>query len=223
MQGSGETVRRLSLLVMSAAVFAGMALAQEATPPDVVGDISRGAVIAEGCTRCHGSDGHASRANTPHLAGQDAEYLAAQLMQFRSGDRVHGAMNRIAGELSDQQCTDVATYWSAQPAQGVSWTDVDSMFVLLGEDFYFSGGGGVAACSRCHGDVGQGNPDRDTPRVWGLTPDYVVSALERYRLGDVESPTSMHRVAARLTDADIRVLRDFLASQPWGADAAGDQ
>lgn len=206
----------LSLFVLAA--FTTAAFALDESPLDLVGDVANGAVVAEGCIGCHGDDGHSARASTPHLAGQYEAYLKQQLWLFKTGERTSRPMNRVVEDLGAQDLADVAAYWAAQPAEAVSTSaeeDLQSMFVLLGSEFFASGGGGVTACSRCHGDLGQGNPERNTPRVTGLGADYVKSALLRYRAGGVEQSTSMHRVASRLTDADIEVLADFLASQPW--------
>lgn len=208
---------RVFLSIFVLAAFASTAFAQDESPLKLVGDVANGAIVAEGCFGCHGADGHTSRANTPHLAGQYEEYLKRQLWLFQTGQRTSRPMNRVVEELSAQDLADVAAYWADRPAKAVS-TSTDglvSMYVLLGSEFYAAGGGGVSACSRCHGDLGQGNPERNIPRVTGFGAEYVANALLRYRAGGVDDMTSMHRVASRLTDTDIEVLSDFLASQPW--------
>lgn len=210
-------MRRLVILAAIVAVLGGTAFSQDIPPLELEGDLTNGAVIAETCMNCHGSDGHSSRATTPNLAGQYEDYLKTHLWLFKTEQRINKTMNEIGADLDAQQIADVAAYWAAQPFQGKAWANLDPMLVELGNDFYASGGGGVTACARCHGDMGAGNPDRNTPRVWGAGPTYVTRALERYRLGG-ERTTSMHRVASKLTDADIVVLSAFLASQPWGGE-----
>ncbi len=205
----------LSMFVLAA--FTAAAFASDESPLDLVGDVANGAVVAEGCMGCHGADGHSARASTPHLAGQYEAYLKQQLWLFKTGQRTSRPMTRVVEDLSAQDLADAAAYWAAQPADAVTTgtDDLQSMFVLLGSEFFATGGGGVTACSRCHGALGQGNAERNIPRVTGFGADYVKNALLRYREGGVEQMTSMHRVAAGLTDADIEVLSDFLASQPW--------
>lgn len=213
-------MNRISFVAIAVIAIASFALAQDVTPLDLDGDYANGAVVAEGCIGCHGPEGHSSRSSTPHLAGQYEDYLKSQLWQFKTEQRTNRTMNRVAGDLSEQDIADVATYWSSQPSNAEPWQDLDETLVVLGGEFFASGGGGVSACSRCHGAEGQGDEERGRPRVWGQSPGYVVNALNRYRLADPENTTSMHRVAANLTDADIMVLQAFLASEAWGGEQA---
>ena len=69
---------------------------------------------------CHGANGLAVQPETPHLAGQPAAYLAAQLRAFRSGERRHEQMSLIAKMLSDDDIAAVSAWFasirvSAQP------------------------------------------------------------------------------------------------------------
>lgn len=70
------------------------------------------------CQGCHGSDGVATLPGAPNLAGQKADYLAAQLRAFRAGSRKNELMNAIASQLDDGQIAALAAYWSRQPAGG---------------------------------------------------------------------------------------------------------
>ena len=65
------------------------------------------------CASCHGPAGAGIPVQFPRLSGQHADYIAAQLKAFRSGDRVNdGAkmMRMIAAKLSDQDIDAVADY-----------------------------------------------------------------------------------------------------------------
>lgn len=78
--------------------------------------IYRGGIMAKGvaaCTSCHGPTGAGIPAQFPRLAGQYAEYSAAQLQSFRSGERANdpnSMMRVIAGKLSDREIKAVAEY-----------------------------------------------------------------------------------------------------------------
>jgi len=80
--------------------------------------IYRGGIAAKGvaaCSACHGPDGAGLPVQYPRLAGQYAEYTAAQLQAFRSGTRANDAnrtMRAIAAKLSDQEIAAVAEYIS---------------------------------------------------------------------------------------------------------------
>jgi cytochrome c553 len=73
------------------------------------------------CKACHGSNGISISNVIPNLAGQKADYLAAQLLAFKSGDRKNDFMKVIAGQLSEADIHSFAQYWSSQsvlPTQG---------------------------------------------------------------------------------------------------------
>ncbi|MGA9341892.1 MAG: c-type cytochrome [Rhodanobacteraceae bacterium] len=68
------------------------------------------------CAACHGASGIAVAKGVPDLAGQDADYLAAALAQYRAGDRSNSAMHAVAGALSKGDIEALARWYSAQPA-----------------------------------------------------------------------------------------------------------
>ncbi len=78
--------------------------------------IYRGGVLSKGvaaCAACHGPGGAGVPAQYPRLAGQFAEYTAAQLKAFRSGERANDPnrmMQVVAGKLSDKEIAAVAEY-----------------------------------------------------------------------------------------------------------------
>ncbi len=66
----------------------------------------------QACALCHGKDGIASMANTPHLAGQPEIYLVEQLNALRSGKRSSAVMNVIAKPLTDEEIKNVAAWYA---------------------------------------------------------------------------------------------------------------
>jgi cytochrome c553 len=78
--------------------------------------IYRGGVPAKNvaaCTACHGPNGSGIPAQFPRLAGQFAEYTAAQLRAFRGGERANDPnrmMRAVAEKLSDREIAAVAEY-----------------------------------------------------------------------------------------------------------------
>jgi cytochrome c553 len=80
--------------------------------------IYRGGVADKGvaaCSACHGPDGAGLPVQYPRLAGQYAEYVAAQLRAFRSGARANDpnrTMRALASKLSDHEIAAVAEYIS---------------------------------------------------------------------------------------------------------------
>ena len=78
--------------------------------------IWRGGIAASGvpaCAGCHGPAGAGMPKQYPRLAGQFAEYTAAQLKLFREGGRTNdpnGMMRGVATRLSDGEIRAVAEY-----------------------------------------------------------------------------------------------------------------
>lgn len=61
------------------------------------------------CTGCHGSSAQ-GRGGFPRLAGQQAEYLEKQLLNFKNRSRKGGPMNTIASSLSEQDIKGLSAY-----------------------------------------------------------------------------------------------------------------
>jgi cytochrome c553 len=78
--------------------------------------IYRGGILAKGvaaCASCHAPNGAGMPAQFPRLAGQHAEYTAAQLKAFRGGQRVNDAgqmMRGVAAKMNDQEIAAVSEY-----------------------------------------------------------------------------------------------------------------
>ena len=76
--------------------------------------IWRGGIAAKGvpaCAGCHSPNGAGIPSQFPRLAGQHADYTAAQLTAFRAGTRTNNAqMVAIAARLSDVEIRALADY-----------------------------------------------------------------------------------------------------------------
>lgn len=77
------------------------------------GDAAAGRTKAAACAVCHGPLGIASAPDVPHLAGQPAIYLTAQLRNYRSGKRSHEVMNVVAKPLNDRDIDDIAAWFAS--------------------------------------------------------------------------------------------------------------
>jgi cytochrome c553 len=72
------------------------------------------ALVEDVCSACHGLTGVSVSEAIPHLAGQRATYIAAQLNALKDGTRKNAMMNAIAGQLTRAQIADIAAYFSSQ-------------------------------------------------------------------------------------------------------------
>jgi len=90
--------------------YAGLPSAKVATLDSNV----TGAYVRARCVSCHGMTGNTVTSLWPNLAGQKSAYLKTQLLDYKSGKRVHPIMQVIASELSEQEISDVADYYGGK-------------------------------------------------------------------------------------------------------------
>ncbi len=91
------------------------ALAQAPAAP-AKGDPAAGKAKAVAiCSGCHGIPGtktaYPEVYNVPKIGGQNADYLAAALRAYRSGDRYNQTMKGLASALSEKEVADIAAYY----------------------------------------------------------------------------------------------------------------
>jgi len=80
----------------------------------IAGNLEAGRAKAEMmCQTCHGMDGQALAPMVAHISGQQEDYLAAQLENYRSGKRHHEQMTIISQSLTDEDIANLATWYSS--------------------------------------------------------------------------------------------------------------
>jgi cytochrome c553 len=63
------------------------------------------------CAGCHSPSGAGIPSQFPRLAGQHADYIAAELKDYRSGSRANNAiMMGVAAKMNDREIKAVADY-----------------------------------------------------------------------------------------------------------------
>ena len=87
--------------------IAAVALAQGGGNP------TAGRSKATRCQTCHGLDGIAVVPDAPHIAGQPAPYLSAQLRAYRAGARKNDQMSLVVEGLSDADIADLAAWYAS--------------------------------------------------------------------------------------------------------------
>ena len=65
------------------------------------------------CETCHGVKGQSTNHMFPILAGQHAQYLKKQLLDFKNGKRSDPSMNGFAKTLSDKDIAQISEYFSS--------------------------------------------------------------------------------------------------------------
>ncbi|TFW08981.1 cytochrome c4 [Oxalobacteraceae bacterium OM1] len=172
--------------------------------------VGRGATLALRCTMCHGARGM-SEANTPNLAGQDAESIYKQLRDLQSGHRGSEIMAPHARNLSDQDMRDLATYYAYLPRQTPPPTLVEQLkaprLVQIGAPMR-----NVAPCASCHG-----GSDRKTatPLLDGEPEAYIRAQLIAFANGSRHNDIGgqMRNVARQMTPEEIDLVARYYAQR----------
>ena len=162
------------------------------------------------CAACHGAEGNSTIPVNPKLAQQHPDYLVKQLTEFKSGKRASPVMSGMAALLSEADAKNIA-YWVGSKTSKPGFAK-DRELVMLGERIFR---GGVAdrqipACAGCHSPNGAGIPAQ-YPRLSGQHADYAVAQLIAFRSGARKNSPQMTQVAAKLNDAEIKAVADYVA------------
>jgi len=161
------------------------------------------------CAACHGADGNSAITLNPKLAGQHPEYLEKQLTEFKSGKRANAVMSGMAAGLSEQEIKDLAAYFAAKKLNLGQATKNGAG--SLGEKIYRGGvmATGVPACASCHSPNGAGLP-KQFPRLGGQHADYVLAQMKTFRTGERANAPMMMAIAAKMTDAEMAAVADYI-------------
>jgi len=167
------------------------------------------------CGTCHGVHGNSEQPKFPRLAGQSANYLAAQLKAFRGQTRgdpdALGYMWGMASQLDDGTIDALAKYYNAQGARpSVSHL---SELAMRGKQIYEHGveSEGVPACASCHGPDAHGIAD--FPRLAGQHSQYILKQLGSFQT-NMRNVAVMHGVAQNLRLAEMQAVAAYLEAQP---------
>ncbi len=175
--------------------FSSQTPAQRAAPP--FGDPAAGEPTSAMCGGCHGARGISADAETPSLAGQDAQYLIKSIKAYRT-TRQHWGMQRYVAGLSDKDMENIAAFYVVQKSKPAD--QVPSSTKEL-----------VDKCNRCHD--AESTPAMVAPKMRGQDKDYLVMALRAYRDGKRESST-MHNMSSIYSNAIIQSIAALYAGQP---------
>ena len=208
-------------LVSNMAVLAALALSNQifAETPTATGggksDAAKGQQIAtQICAACHNADGNSSIPANPSLAGQHAEYITKQLKNFKLKDgkpaeRENPIMSAMVEPLSPEDMKNLGAYYAQQtPKPGAA---KDKALAEQGEKIYRGGNleTSVPACAGCHSPNGVGIPP-NYPRLSGQHPEYLVAQLRAFRLGERANAPMMMTIAAKMTDAEMQAVTDYM-------------
>lgn len=187
-----------------------------------VGNAEAGFTKAENerCMECHGIDGqghgHVDGAGKivkfAKLAGQDVAYLFKQIQDFRNGARKDDFMKMMANSISDEDATDILTYFAAQkPMQAEANQQVLN---TIGQQLFEQDDNqrGIVACISCHTKATSGKTV--APRLQGQEWRYLQKQMLDWRSGQRRNDASgvMNKLLQPLKDHEIDSLASYLAN-----------
>lgn len=190
----------------------------------LVGDANAGKAKATVCSACHGANGVAPTSMFPNLAGQRAEYLYWQLVEFKREARPESPMTSQVASLDDATLHDLAAYFASLPppsptAQAATAAGRGAALYREGDPAH-----GTPPCQGCHGADGAGHPwaEQDAayrayPKLRAQHADYVAQRLRDFRDGKHLTSSSdriMTPVARTLDDEAIRDIAAFIEAGP---------
>ncbi len=194
------------LTLNAVSVFAAAGVATKA-------DLGKGQAAAITCAACHGGDGNSAIAVNPNLAGQHAQYITKQLMNFKSGERKNQIMQSMVASLAtDQDIKNVAAYYAAQkPRPGIARNQA---LVDAGQKIYRGGDSqtGIPACAGCHSPSGAGIPAQ-YPRLAGQMKEYTLAQLKAFKAGERanDNAAMMRTIASRLSDKQMEAVAEYVS------------
>jgi cytochrome c553 len=201
-------VRLVTLAVWSALWLATAATAQSAnTAPALPAPLQAKLAV---CAACHGTNGMATLAGVPHLAGQPRLFIENRLVMMREGLSVVPQMAGLLDKLSDADLTALSQHYAVMPLVAAS----TASSVHAGPDAQRLARGQAlsqrALCGTCHLPSYAGR--EQIPRLAGQREDYLLHSLRQFASGQTAGrDTLMSSALHGLVDADLVDLAHYLA------------
>jgi len=174
-------------------------------------DLKRAEEIVSGkCFICHGAEGESSSPVFPRLAGQHADYVTRQLIDYKTGRRKSSAMQPMVEDLSPADFVALGKFFETRAVQHHAVDDAE--LAQVGRYVYARGNpySGVPACSTCHGANGQGTAT--LPRLAGQHAQYTERQLKAFGQRERTNDNAvMHTVAAKLTELEAKAVAAYLS------------
>ena len=194
------------------AMLAGSALVTGVTRASEIDEARARKIVGGSCFLCHGSDGESASEVFPRLAGQNAEYIAKQLENFKSGKRKSSAMAPMVAELSPDDMAALGRFYGSRPPHKEA--PKDAPLAAVGQYIYSQGNrfSGVPACASCHGPDGAGS--NALPRLAGQHAAYLDNQLKQFNKRERNNDNAvMHTVVEKMTPLEMTAVSEYLSGK----------
>ena len=176
-------------------------------------DEARAKRIAGGsCFLCHGANGESASEVFPRLAGQNAQYIAKQLLAYKTGQRQSSAMSDIASRLSEDEMLALGQYYEKMTPP--SEPSNEPLLAGMGQYIYHQGNkfSGVPSCVSCHGANGEGASN--LPRLASQFSGYLFTQLKQFNTRQRNDDNQvMHVVAEKMTELEMLAVSEYLSGK----------
>ncbi len=208
-----RSILRLTLRTAMLAVACSVAASADEGAPVVKQGLQ---AKLEYCKTCHGlsGQGYLGYFPMPRLAGQQPEYIEAQLRAFIERRRTNPIMFNVAHVLSPSMLTALATHFrglNPKPFGGAPRGSIST-----GKKIYDEGlpEANVPACSACHGTDGKGQ--NEIPRLAGQLYPYTVGQLTSWKTvrgqgSTVDTSAIMAPTAHNLTRSQVEAVAAYVS------------
>ena len=167
-------------------------------------NLEAGKEKAQTCIACHGPAGNSNNPEIPSLSCQPAQAISTALFRFREGNRKNPIMSPLAADLTNADMNNLAAYFSSEKRTTTHVTSEKNL--ALGPEL-----ANKYNCTQCHGPQLLGL--QHIPRIAGQQHQYLITQLRGFKQqtrSDMDG--NMSSAAANLSEADIVVLADYIAS-----------
>lgn len=183
--------------------------------------IERGKELSLVCAACHQPDGRGmdlpAVESWPRLAGQNRDYLVAQMKAYKDGTRENATMPIYVNNLNDEEMMDLATYFASLPMTEADKLDeIDEAQYKRGEFLVQVGDWDnyIVGCSKCHGQDSMG-VGATFPALAGQHSGYIIQQLEAWQENKRQNDPQglMASIAKRMNAEDIEAVALYLSQQ----------
>jgi cytochrome c553 len=165
------------------------------------------AELTANCSECHGQDGIARKAGTPHLNGQPDYLLTDMLSAYQKHKRATQVVAHR--DVGTAELPLLAKHYAGQKAERPPRA-TDVALVTRGEDIY------SRRCADCHLDNGR-ESDKDAPLLAAQELDYLIEQTLAFKQGKRKLPFLMDDAYRDLSEADLTAVAHYFAAQEMQA------
>lgn len=177
-------------------------------------ELTRGAMLANTCAACHGTNGVSQGSAIPNLAGKSVDSIRDAMLAYKNDKRAATVMGRIAKGYLDVEIVAMAKFFAQQKYVPATQA-FDEAKAKAGAKLH------AKHCEKCHGAGGKMDED-GTGILAGQWTPYLQYQLADFKTGDREMPkmmkTQMDKLLAEDGDKKLDELLNFYASQQDGFD-----